>query len=52
MNIADVAASNEGGYMCMSLNTYKMLYYTSTMYIYYINISVKNAFVGTTKSTL
>jgi len=49
MNIANVAAFSEGGYMCTSLNAYKMLLY---IYIYIIGIIVKNAFVGTTKSEL
>jgi hypothetical protein len=52
MNTLGAVASNAGAYIYIHLYMYIMLYYKYAMYIYYVCVSVKSAFVRTTKSTL
>ena len=52
MNIVGAAASSEHANTYTALCTYLMLYYAYTFYSTYECVSIKSAFVGTTKSTL
>ena len=52
VNTMGVAASSLGAYRYMRLFMYIMLYYTHTVYTYYVCISVKSTFIRTRKSAL
>jgi hypothetical protein len=52
MNTVGTAASSAAACRYISLYTYIMLYDTCMVYVYYVCISLKSAFVKATKSTL
>jgi hypothetical protein len=52
MNTVDAGTAIAGQYTYVRIYTYIMLFDTYAVYIYYVCMSVKKAFVGTTKSTL